>query len=106
MRALIMSGVTLGLLWIINAAPPATTGVAMLVPLNCMYCGPGEVAPQLVSPVKTSQSHVSCVGLMTAPTGAIWLKVDPGESSEVILFPGAMMSGFRMWSSSDGPLEL
>ena len=96
MRALIASGVTLGFAWIISAAPPETTGVAMLVPLNCMYCGPGEVALQVESPANVSHSHDSWVGLMMAPTGASWLRVDPGESSEVSLFPGAMMSGFRM----------
>src|SRR5690242_15356932 len=106
MRALMVSGVRVGLLWIMSAAPPATTGVAILVPLNCKYCGPGEVAPQLDCPTNTSHSQFSCVGLMMADTGASWLKVEPGESSDVILFPGAMMSGFSTWSSSVGPLEL
>src|SRR5258708_2290777 len=42
-RALIVSGVRVGSCWIMSAAAPATTGVAMLVPLKRKYCPPGPV---------------------------------------------------------------
>ena len=37
MRALMMSGVTVGSFWTINAAAADTSGVAMLVPLRRRY---------------------------------------------------------------------
>ena len=38
-RAFTVSGVNVGSAWIIKAAAPLTTGVAMLVPLKRMYAG-------------------------------------------------------------------
>src|SRR5579859_6053681 len=81
MRALIVSGVTFGFACTIRAAPAATTGVAMLVPLNCRYCVPTEVPPHVVTPLTTSQIVLRVVGVIKAELGAIVESFDPGESS-------------------------
>jgi hypothetical protein len=95
-RALTVSGVNVGSAWIIRAAAPLTTGVAMLVPLNRMYAGERVEFLVLViySEVKTSTAVYffgSC---------------EYGESSETTELPGAMRSGFTTWSKAVGPFEL
>src|SRR6266581_919901 len=95
-RALTVSGLNVGSAWIIRAAAPLTTGVAMLVPLNRMYAAESVEVLVFVeySEVKTSVAAY-CFG-----------SCEYGESSETTELPGAMRSGFTTWSKAVGPFEL
>src|ERR1051326_1971563 len=97
MRALMTSGVSVGSLWNINAAAPATIGVAMLVPLRRRYF-PGIPVVQVSSVHVVTGDRIKfdcCVAIVL-----------PGASSDTMRFPGATRSGFTMWSSNVGPFEL
>src|SRR5579884_518011 len=97
MRALMMSGVSVGSFCVISAAAPATIGVAMLVPLRRKYF------PLL--PVMHSPRTQVVVGEITR--FEFWVaRVLPGASRETIRLPGATRSGLTTWSRSVGPLEL
>src|SRR5437660_1265928 len=95
-RALTVSGVNVGSAWIIKAAAPLTTGVAILVPLNRIYA---EERVEVLVLVKYSE-------VSTSTAGYFFGSCEYGESSETTELPGAMRSGFTTWSKAVGPFEL
>src|SRR5689334_2139717 len=100
MRALMVSGVSVGSFWIMSAAAAATMGVAMLVPLSRVYFPLGPVEQFPGSPSK----HVVIGWMLRLVSDAT--SVLPGALKETIRFPGATRSGFTTWSSRVGPFEL
>src|SRR5437763_13832344 len=105
MRALMMSGVTVGSFWTINAAAADTSGVAMLVPLRRMYLELESWVHKVMPSRFTVHTFNGTVGTRLS-VELSESKVLLGASSETIRLPRATMSGFTTWSIMLGPLEL
>src|SRR5215813_7425022 len=97
-RAFTWSGVREGSFCSRSAATPLTTGVAILVPLSCMYRAEPYIAPQDVRELlqgKTANAGYSVSSVLL-----------DDAFRETTALPGATRSGFTTWSNDVGPLEL